>query len=45
MFTNRSVSGFAAGSSQAWGIDGTLGFFETVRVVTYLARTRVPGPE
>ena len=45
MFTNRSVSRFAPGSSQAWGIDGTFGFFETVSVVTYLARTRVPGPE
>ena len=45
MFTNRSVSRFAPGSSQAWGIDGTFGFFDTVSVVTYLARTRVPGPE
>ena len=45
MFTNRSVSRFAPGSSQAWGIDGTFGFFETVSVVTYLAQTRVPGPE
>ncbi len=45
MFTNRSVSRFAPGSSQAWGIDARLGFFETVRVVIYLARTRVPGPE
>ena len=45
MFTNRSVSRFAPGSSQAYGIDGTFGFFETVSLVTYLARTRVPGPE
>ena len=45
MFTNRSVSRFAPGSSQAYGIDGTFAFFETVSLVTYLARTRVPGPE
>ena len=45
MFTNRSVSRFAPGSSQAYGIDGTFGFFDAVSVITYLARTRVPGPE
>ena len=45
MFTNRPVPRFAPGSSQAWGIDGTLGFFETLSVVTYLAWTRVPRPE
>ena len=45
MFTNRSVSRFAPGASQAYGIDGTFAFFETVSLVTYLARTRVPGPE
>ena len=43
MFTNRSVSRVAPGSSQAWGIDGTFAFFENVSVVTYLARTRLPG--
>ncbi len=45
MFTNRSVSRVAPGSSQAYGIDGTFAFFENVSLVTYLARTRVPGPE
>ena len=45
MFTNRSVSRFAPGSSQAYGIDGTFGFVDTISLVTYLARTRVPGPE
>ncbi len=45
MFTNRSVSRLAPGSSQAYGIDGTFAFFENLSLVTYLARTRVPGPE
>ncbi len=45
MFTNRSVSRFAPGSSQAYGIDGTFSFFETVSLITYLAQTRVPGPD
>ena len=45
MFTNRSVSRVAPGSSQAYGIDGTFAFFENISLTTYLARTRVPGPE
>ena len=45
MFTNRSVSRVAPGSSQAYGIDGTFAFFESVSLITYLARTRVPGPD
>ena len=45
MFTNRSVSRVGPGSSQAYGIDGTFGFFENVNLTTYLARTRLPGPE
>ena len=45
MFTNRSVSRLANGSSQAYGIDGTFSFFENVSLLTYLAQTRVPGPE
>ena len=43
MFTNRSVSRVAPGSSQAYGVDGTFALFENVNVITYLARTRVPG--
>ena len=46
MFTNRSVSRAAPGeSSQAWGADGTFAFFDSVSLIGYLARTRVPSPE
>ncbi len=45
MLTNRSVSRIAPGSSQAYGVDGTFAFFESVSLITYLARTRVPGPD
>ena len=45
MFTNRSVSRLGPGSSQAFGIDGTFGFFDTVNLIAYLARTRLPDPE
>ena len=45
MFTNRSVSRVAPGSSQAYGVDGTFAFFENLSLITYLARTRVPGPD
>ncbi len=44
MFTNRSISRMAPGSSQAYGVDGTFAFFENLSVITYLARTKVPGP-
>ena len=45
MFTNRSVSRVAAGASQAYGVDGTFAFFEDLSVITYYARTKVPGPD
>ncbi len=45
IFTNRSVSRVAPGSSQAYGIDGTFAFFENVNLTTYVARTRLPAPE
>ena len=45
MFTNRSVSRVAPGSSQAYGVDGTFAFFENVSLITYLAQTRLPSPE
>ena len=45
MFTNRSVSRAAPeGASQAYGVDGTFAFFDSVNLITYLARTRVPTP-
>src|SRR5437016_3151493 len=43
MFTNRSVSTVAAGSNQAYGVDGALSFFENVSLGAYLARTETPG--
>jgi hypothetical protein len=43
MFTNRSVSTVAAGSNQAYGVDGALSFFENVSMGAYLARTETPG--
>jgi len=45
MFTNRSISRVAPGSSQAYGVDGTFAFFENLSVITYLARTKVPGQD
>ena len=45
MFTNRSVSRIAPGSSQAYGVDATFAFFDNVSFVGYVARTRVPGPD
>ena len=45
MFTNRSVSRVAPGASQAYGVDGTFAFFDSVSLIGYLARTRVPSPE
>ena len=45
MFTNRSVSRVAPGSSQAYGIDGTFAFFENFSLITYVAQTRLPSPE
>ena len=45
MFTNRSVSRIAPGSSQAYGVDATFAFFDNVSFLGYLARTRVPGPD
>ena len=45
MFTNRSVSRIAPGSSQAFGVDATFAFFDNVSFLGYLARTRVPGPD
>ena len=45
LFTNRSLSRVAPGSSQAYGVDATFAFFDNVSVIGYLARTRVPGPD
>jgi len=43
IFTNRSVAVDGAGSSQAYGLDATLAFFENIEAVGYYARTETPG--
>ncbi len=42
IFTNRSVSLVGPGASQAYGVDGTFSFHETLDFVTYYSRTRTP---
>ena len=42
IFTNRSVSLVGPGASQAYGVDGTFSFHESLDFVTYYARTRTP---
>jgi hypothetical protein len=37
--TNRTVARSGSGSNQAYGIDGTFGFFENLNINTYWART------
>jgi hypothetical protein len=43
MFTRRSLDAAGAGSSLAYGVDGTFSFFQNVRMSSYLARTETPG--
>jgi hypothetical protein len=43
MFTGRSVSQSGLGSNQAYGIDGTFGFFQNLNINTYWARTETTG--
>jgi hypothetical protein len=45
MFTNRSASTVAAGSNQAYGVDGMFTFFQDVYLSAYAARTETPGLE
>ncbi|MGH9163470.1 MAG: DUF5916 domain-containing protein, partial [Vicinamibacteraceae bacterium] len=46
IFTNRSQSVVAdRGTNQAYGIDGTLSFYENLNLSGYFARTRTPGLE
>ena len=42
-FTNRSVSLLGNGSSQAYGVDGVFSFYDSVEVITYLAKTSTPN--
>ncbi|MDP6582220.1 MAG: DUF5916 domain-containing protein [Vicinamibacterales bacterium] len=43
MVTHRSVALASDGSNQAYGMDGTFGFYDNVNLNTYLARTETPG--
>ena len=43
MFTDRSDSLAADGSSQLYGIDGSFDFFDDVSIDTYMAKTDTPG--
>ena len=42
IFTGRSVSTHAPGSNQAYGLDGTFAFYDSLTVNTYLAQTQTP---
>jgi hypothetical protein len=43
MFTNRSASNVADGSNQAYGVDAAFGFYQTLAMGGYYARTSTPG--
>jgi hypothetical protein len=43
MYTRRSKALSASGSNETYGIDGIFAIFDTVRINTYLARTRTSG--
>ncbi|MEQ1869496.1 MAG: DUF5916 domain-containing protein [Vicinamibacterales bacterium] len=43
LFTGRSVSPISGGSNQAYGIDGTFNFFDSLAINTYWARTNTEG--
>ena len=43
IFTGRSVSHQGSGSSQTYGVDGTLAFYDDLRINTYWAATETPG--
>ena len=43
IFTGRSVSERRTGSNEAYGVDGTFGFFDNLTINTYWAQTRSEG--
>ena len=43
LFTNRSVAENGVGSTQPYGVDGTLAFFTNLSINTYWARTQTRG--
>ncbi len=43
IYTGRSVSTLGPGSSETYGADANFGFYDTVNIDTYWARTETPG--
>ena len=43
MFTNRSHSNVANGSNQAYGVDAAFGFYQSLAMGAYYAKTSTPG--
>jgi hypothetical protein len=43
IYTRRSESLSANGPNDAYGVDAVLGFFNTLNMTSYVARTRTPG--
>jgi len=43
MFTHRSATPGVSGSNDAYGVDGSFGFYQNLRMDAYVARTRSEG--
>jgi hypothetical protein len=43
MFTHRSATPGVTGANDAYGVDGSFGFYQNLRIDTYLARTHTEG--
>ena len=43
LFTGRSVAQSGAGTNEAYGVDGTFGFYDNLTINTYWARTSTEG--
>ena len=43
MFTGRSQSTTVEGSNQTYGLDATFGFYDNLRINSYVAKTETPG--
>ena len=43
MFTGRSKSTLVDGSNRTYGLDATFGFYDNLRINTYVAKTETPG--
>ena len=43
LFTGRSQSTLVDGSNQTYGLDATFGFYDNLRINTYVAKTETPG--